>query len=80
MKEIVDKIDKLDDRLDNIDKHLAVYNQQLKEHIRRTTLLEKDVEPIKAHVAVVSSLSKTVTITSILLGIIASVGKLFGKW
>ena len=44
------KLDKLDERLDTIDTHLAVYNEQLKVHIKRTDLLELDVRPIKKHV------------------------------
>lgn len=64
------KIDKMDDRLDKIDTHLAVYNEQLKEHIRRTELLEADVEPIKVHVNKVHGALKLLGSVGILLGII----------
>jgi len=54
------KLERLDERLDSIDKHLAVYNQQLIEHIRRTELLENELKPIKKHVDVVTVLLKLV--------------------
>ena len=46
------KVDKLDDRLDAIDKHLAVYNSELHRHIegveQNRTRIEKLEEPAKA--------------------------------
>jgi uncharacterized membrane-anchored protein YhcB (DUF1043 family) len=76
MEKIYEKLDKLDNRLYKIDTHLAVYNQQLAEHIRRTELLEKEVEPIKAHVIVVSSLAKILAGISLVIGIIMGLLKL----
>ena len=64
------KIDKIDDRLDKIDVHLAVYNEQLTEHIRRTEILENDVAPIKDHVSKVHGALKVIASSGILLGII----------
>ena len=48
MKRIEEKLDKIDERIDNIDKHLAVYNSELKFHIKRTDLLEQELQPIKS--------------------------------
>ena len=48
MKRIEEKLDKIDERIDNIDKHLAVYNSELKFHIKRTDLLEQELNPIKS--------------------------------
>ncbi len=46
------KVDKLDDRLDAIDKHLAVYNSELHRHIegveQNRSRIEKLEEPGKA--------------------------------
>lgn len=66
---IILKLDKLDERLDNVDKNLAVYNEQLKIHIKRTELLEKDVAPIKTHVIQVQGVAKFIAILSALAGI-----------
>lgn len=69
-KSIEDKLDKIDSRLDKVDVHLAVYNSQLKDHIRRTELLEQEIKPIKSHVALMNSVAKILIFLSILVGII----------
>ena len=48
MDRIEEKLDKIDGRIDNIDKHLAVYNSELKFHIKRTDMLEQELKPIKS--------------------------------
>jgi hypothetical protein len=58
---IYNKIEKIDDKLDNIDNHLSIYNEQLKIHIKRTDLLEKDLQPIKAHVMQIQGVIKFIT-------------------
>ncbi len=45
-----DKVDRIAESVSNIDKTLMGQAVQLEEHIRRTTLLENDVKPIKEHV------------------------------
>ncbi len=61
------KLDTLDTRIDKIDVTLASQHGSLKEHMRRTSLLEAgvkdrdealaaDLKPIKAHVSLVSSI------------------------
>lgn len=64
------KVDKLDERLDKIDTHLAVYNEQLKIHIKRTELLENDVAPIKDHVSKINGALKLLASSGIILAII----------
>lgn len=44
---LTNKLDKLDERLDSIDKTLVIQAEQLKEHMRRTEILENTVEPFK---------------------------------
>lgn len=78
MDRIEIKLEKIDERLDTIDKHLAVYNQQLKEHIRRTELLETDIIPVKNHVIAVSSISKILGLSSLIVGLILGIMKLVG--
>ena len=60
------KIDKVVEHISSIDSTLAAQHISLKDHIRRTELLEKDVAPIKAHVAMVSGALK-------LIGLIAAI-------
>ena len=55
------------------------HENTLKEHVRRTELLEKDVAPLKAHVTVVAGLAKVVVFSGVLVSIAAGVYKLLGK-
>lgn len=64
------KIDSLHDRLHNVDTTLAAQHVSLKEHIRRTGILEGQIEPIKKHVAMVEGALKVIGGASILAAII----------
>ena len=77
MDRLHNKVDKLDEKLDAIDTHLAVYNEQLKIHIKRTELLEADVAPIKEHVIQLNSAIKVVTYIIGISGTIAAITKYF---
>jgi len=55
---IYDKLDKMDQRLDNVDQTLVKNTVLLDEHIRRTNILEEDFKPIKKHVALMNALAK----------------------
>lgn len=44
------KLDKLDQHLDNVDKTLIVQEANLRDHMRRSDLLEKKMVPIENHV------------------------------
>lgn len=50
--------DKIHETLGEIKVTLAVNTASLQEHIKRTNILEDEIKPIKAHVAVVSPLLK----------------------
>lgn len=63
------KVDKLDEKLDLIDNHLAVYNEQLKEHIRRTEILEEEVRPIAKFIAKFQGALTLIASSGIILGI-----------
>jgi chromosome segregation ATPase len=59
------KLDKINERLSSIDTHLAVYNEQLREHIRRSqlneeavTLLKNEMQPLRRHVDYVNFVFK----------------------
>lgn len=55
---IHDKLDKLDERLDQQGITLVKNTAILEEHIKRTALLEEDMRPIKKHVALVNAAAK----------------------
>lgn len=78
MSQILAKLDKLDDRLDSVDKTLVKQEANLGEHMRRTALLEEDLKPIKKHVGHVEGGLKLLGILSLILGILFSIGKLTG--
>lgn len=67
------QLDKLDEKLDNVDKTLIRQEESLKEHMRRTELLERhyeslqselhnEVEPIKEHVQQVKGIAKFLSV------------------
>lgn len=83
--DIYKKLDKLDNRLDNVDKTLAAQHESLKHHIYRTKLAEKrlehienNLEPIKAHVNRMDGALKFLGVLSLVLGVIISILKIFG--
>ena len=55
-----EKFDRLGDRLDKVDVTLAKQQTSLDEHIRRTEILESQVEPLKAQSAQVKLVLKIV--------------------
>jgi endonuclease III len=52
------KMDKIFERLNSIDNTLAAQHETLKEHIRRTELLEKTIEPLKEQSSMVVGVFK----------------------
>ena len=85
LEHAIQQLNKLDDKLDNIDKTLVKQEVNLAEHMRRTDLLEKkldkdmeillnDLEPIEKHVERVKGVTKflvwAVPITLTVAGII----------
>jgi hypothetical protein len=79
---LVEKLDKLDDRLNSVDKTLVAQHVSLNEHIRRTALLEEQAEllrqelkPVQQHVHLMNMLAK---IGVALTGVFATLYKLLG--
>lgn len=64
------KLDDLSDHLASIDITLGQQHVSLKEHIRRTNILEKELVPVKRHVHMVEGALK-------LLGVLAAIGSIF---
>ena len=48
LEKIEHRLERIDEKMENIEKHLAVYNAQLRFHIKRTDMLEDEFKPVKA--------------------------------
>lgn len=70
LKYIRGKVDKIDERLDSVDKTLAVNTELLDVHIKRTNLLEDQLQNIRTHVEGVKLFGK---VLSWGVGIVAAV-------
>lgn len=82
---VLNKIDRLDSRIDNVDKTLVKQEVSLSEHIRRTELAEEaikilksSIDPINRHVHMVEGALKMIGGLSLLLGIATTLLKLMG--
>lgn len=81
---ILNKLEKIDECLDKICTTQAVHTEQLKEHMRRSDLLEKRVEqvdaemaPIQAHVHKVEGAFKFIALIGTAIAIILGLKELF---
>lgn len=80
LKRLLDKIDKLDERLDSIDKTLVKQEVNLEKHMERTEqneimiqeLFDK-LEPISKHVVQVEAVLKFLGLLSIVVGIAVAI-------
>jgi hypothetical protein len=63
------KLDKVYDKLQAIDVTLAAQHETLKDHIRRTEILETKLEPVEKHVAMVNGAVKFIMLIGISIGI-----------
>lgn len=59
---IYKQLDRIEARLDSTDATLIRNTISLEEHIKRTDLLEQDLKPIKAHVQLMNTLAKIVSV------------------
>lgn len=73
------KIDSTNDRLNSMDKTLVKQEENLKEHMRRTAILEEGLKPVQKHVTRVEGALKLLGVISVLVGIAAGVAKLLGQ-
>lgn len=76
LSRIEEKIDRVSERLNSVDVTLAAQHVSLAEHVRRTNLLEKEIAPIKTHVAMVQGAVKAIGVASILIGMVTGMLKL----
>jgi archaellum component FlaC len=82
LNRVADNLDKLDDKLDGIDKTLVKQEENLREHMRRTEILESqhrdlkieihdEIKPIKSHVEQVKGISKFLIVIIPIIAIIS---------
>jgi chromosome segregation ATPase len=84
LEKLDEKLDKVEERLNNIDITLAKNTQSLDEHIRRTELAEEaiviikdELKPIQKHVTQVHTILQAIGFISILVSIVAGIVKIF---
>lgn len=86
-KRILNKLDIMDERIDSIDKNLAVYNEQLKVHIEGTIQNRKQIAaldqkildkitPVEDHVKAVNTILKLAGGIALLLAAFESIKNL----
>lgn len=78
LNRIEDKIDKITDRLNDIDKTLVRNTADLENHMKRTEQnetmikgLQEDLKPVKSHVALMNNIAKII----VFLGVLAAIYK-----
>ena len=73
---IEDKLDSLSVHLGAIDTTLALQHESLKQHMRRSDLLERKLEPVEKHVTFVQNIMKFGAGAGILASIVSTVLKI----
>lgn len=72
-----EKLDKIQEDIGEIKTHLAVYNEQLKVHIKATRMLEEQMKPVQKHVQIMNLIWKILWIVSgmivSIVGIVAAI-------
>jgi len=74
---VYNKLDKIEERLGSIDVTLIEQHISLREHIKRTNLLEKKLEPVEKHVIMVQGGLKFVGIIATLTAIAEAIYMVF---
>lgn len=69
LERIEAKLDDLVERQGEMNVTLEKQHQSLRDHMRRTQLLENEIKPVKKHVAMVEGALKLVGLISLLVGI-----------
>ena len=77
VERVLNKLDKIEERLGSIDKTLVKQEENLAEHMRRTELLETKMEPVEDHVKNVNFLFKIMAGVVAIVGAIAGIIKIF---
>lgn len=73
LNRIEGKVDKIVEHVSSIDVTLAKQHESLKDHIRRSDLLEQKLIPVEKHVAMMQGALKLIGLMATLAGIAAAV-------
>jgi hypothetical protein len=76
---ILDKLDKIDEKLASIDVRLGKYNSELEFHIARTNQIEDELVPIVKHVEQVRGATKLLAFFGAVGAFISSLAWIWGK-
>jgi archaellum component FlaC len=78
------RIERIEAKIDDIGEHindtnviLAKQHESLKDHMRRTELLEEAIKPVQKHVSMVDGAMRLIGITAALAAIVEGVRLLF---
>jgi 2C-methyl-D-erythritol 2,4-cyclodiphosphate synthase len=74
LERVLDKVEIIDSRIDNIDITLAKQHEQLVIHIKRTELNEAQIKHINRHVHMVEGALKVFGVLSVILGLFKMIG------
>ena len=76
---IEEKIDLVENHLDSINVTLVRNTSSLEEHIRRTELLEKKLEPIEIHVTQMQGAFKFIGVVAVVAGLVLTLMQIYGN-
>lgn len=79
LQRIEHKMDQVVEKIGNIDMTLAAQHVSLREHMRRSVALEKQVEPLRLHVAMVNGVIKFLGLIAVMATILAAFFAVTGK-
>lgn len=78
-EKLEEKIDKIADKISNIDITLGKQSVILEEHVRRTNLLEEQIKPIERHVNMVQGGIKLLGLIALVASVLEGARRIFGK-
>lgn len=76
LSKIEDKIDKMFDKVSTIDSTLGLQHEVLKEHIRRTEILEQRIEPIEKRFLMLLGSIKVIGAGITVISLIAAIAEI----
>lgn len=79
LNRVEEKLDSVKDAIAEINVTLAAQHESLKEHMRRTALLEHRMEPVERHVLALNGIVKIIGALSVAVGLIAGIVNLLSK-
>lgn len=76
LERIETKLDDTNDHLASIDVTLGMQHESLRDHIRRTAAIEKELIPIRRHVYMIQGAAAFIALGATIIGILKSIGRI----